>query len=298
MASYCLELRIWLLTSSRCIWATFTSRRSKVTVAPIAAILLTPWSHSWWRSGCWSSTISPCSSSSFPSLWWAGPKVVFQHVIVELDITTLIKHSLTPQFFRRGLGDFFVGCLFTTEFSTPFISLGKILIQVKSLDHSVVMSFQANSFEREIEGFACLFCFGTWCIKKNLQAFVFEYLLRYSIVKYSAINYACKIALAAAPRWHQAAPTQRHHGPRELLHVPHPDLPLHVLDVRPAVWDTPAQGGLPLASAVQRGQSGDSGPTDLLVYPAAEESQQTVPETEESKRRRTDKQPKDRLKAP
>lgn len=75
---------------------------------------------------------------------------MFQHVIVEFDINTLIKHSLTPQFFRRGLGDFFVGCLFTTEFSTPFISLGKILIQVKSLDHSVVMSFQANSFEKEI----------------------------------------------------------------------------------------------------------------------------------------------------
>ncbi|XP_044057801.1 TLC domain-containing protein 3A-like [Siniperca chuatsi] len=33
-------------------------------------------------------------------------------------------------FFRRGLGDFFIGCLFTTEFSTPFISLGKILIQL------------------------------------------------------------------------------------------------------------------------------------------------------------------------
>lgn len=33
-------------------------------------------------------------------------------------------------FFRRGLGDFFVGCLFLTEFSTPFVSIGKILIQL------------------------------------------------------------------------------------------------------------------------------------------------------------------------
>ncbi|XP_068601488.1 TLC domain-containing protein 3A-like [Brachionichthys hirsutus] len=33
-------------------------------------------------------------------------------------------------FFRRGLGDFFIGCLFTTECSTPFISMGKILIQL------------------------------------------------------------------------------------------------------------------------------------------------------------------------
>ncbi|GAA6218780.1 protein FAM57A-like isoform X1 [Lates japonicus] len=38
-------------------------------------------------------------------------------------------------FFRRGLGDFFIGCLFTTEFSTPFISIGKILIQL-GLDHT------------------------------------------------------------------------------------------------------------------------------------------------------------------
>ncbi|CAK6965467.1 TLC domain-containing protein 3A-like [Scomber scombrus] len=33
-------------------------------------------------------------------------------------------------FFRRGLGDFFIGCLFMAEFSTPFISIGKILIQL------------------------------------------------------------------------------------------------------------------------------------------------------------------------
>ncbi|XP_078785637.1 ceramide synthase isoform X2 [Oryzias latipes] len=32
-------------------------------------------------------------------------------------------------FFRRGLGDFFVGCFLTTEFSSPFVSIGKILIQ-------------------------------------------------------------------------------------------------------------------------------------------------------------------------
>ncbi|KAK7883153.1 hypothetical protein WMY93_029327 [Mugilogobius chulae] len=33
-------------------------------------------------------------------------------------------------FFRRGLGDFFIGCFFITEFSTPFIAVGKILIQL------------------------------------------------------------------------------------------------------------------------------------------------------------------------
>lgn len=36
-----------------------------------------------------------------------------------------------PQFFRKDQGDFFIGCLFLTELSTPFVSLGKILIQVR-----------------------------------------------------------------------------------------------------------------------------------------------------------------------
>ncbi|XP_024910627.1 protein FAM57A-like isoform X2 [Cynoglossus semilaevis] len=38
-------------------------------------------------------------------------------------------------FLRRGLGDFFIGCFFITELSTPFICLGKILIQL-GLDNS------------------------------------------------------------------------------------------------------------------------------------------------------------------
>uniref|UniRef100_H3C9E8 TLC domain containing 3A n=1 Tax=Tetraodon nigroviridis TaxID=99883 RepID=H3C9E8_TETNG len=33
-------------------------------------------------------------------------------------------------FFRQDRGDFFIGCLFLTEISTPFVSLGKILIQL------------------------------------------------------------------------------------------------------------------------------------------------------------------------
>lgn len=37
---------------------------------------------------------------------------------------------------RRGLGDFFVGCFFISELSTPFISIGKILIQ-RGLDSSL-----------------------------------------------------------------------------------------------------------------------------------------------------------------
>ncbi|XP_078228438.1 TLC domain-containing protein 3A isoform X5 [Callithrix jacchus] len=32
---------------------------------------------------------------------------------------------------RGDLGDFFVGCIFTAELSTPFVSLGRVLIQLK-----------------------------------------------------------------------------------------------------------------------------------------------------------------------
>ncbi|XP_072301567.1 ceramide synthase-like [Eucyclogobius newberryi] len=38
--------------------------------------------------------------------------------------------ALQLQFFRKEQGDFFIGCLFLTEVSTPFVSLGKILIQL------------------------------------------------------------------------------------------------------------------------------------------------------------------------
>lgn len=38
------------------------------------------------------------------------------------------------QHFRGELGDFFVGCIFTAELSTPFVSLGKILMQLKMQD--------------------------------------------------------------------------------------------------------------------------------------------------------------------
>ncbi|XP_077578351.1 TLC domain-containing protein 3A-like isoform X2 [Stigmatopora nigra] len=55
----------------------------------------------------------------------------------------LILHHLTlvlvfmpiALFLRRGLGDFFLGCFFIAEFSTPFLCMGKVLIQM-GLDHT------------------------------------------------------------------------------------------------------------------------------------------------------------------
>lgn len=48
------------------------------------------------------------------------------HVCADCVFCSLCVH----QFFRKDQGDYFVGCLFLTELSTPFVSLGKILIQV------------------------------------------------------------------------------------------------------------------------------------------------------------------------
>lgn len=56
--------------------------------------------------------------------------LVLHHLLLVLVFMPIVV------FFRRGLGDFFVGCMFTTEFSTPFISIGKILIQL-GLDDTI-----------------------------------------------------------------------------------------------------------------------------------------------------------------
>lgn len=50
--------------------------------------------------------------------------LVLHHIAL---LTILLPVTL---FFRKEQGDFFIGCLFLTEVSTPFVSLGKILIQL------------------------------------------------------------------------------------------------------------------------------------------------------------------------
>ncbi|KAM6959292.1 TLC domain-containing protein 3A-like [Aplochiton taeniatus] len=51
-------------------------------------------------------------------------------LLVLHHMTLLLVFMPICLFYRRGLGDFFIGCFFTTEGSTPFVSLGKILIQL------------------------------------------------------------------------------------------------------------------------------------------------------------------------
>lgn len=54
--------------------------------------------------------------------------LVLHHIAL---LTILLPVTL---FFRKDQGDFFIGCLFLTELSTPFVSLGKILIQLNLQD--------------------------------------------------------------------------------------------------------------------------------------------------------------------
>uniref|UniRef100_A0A3Q1H2D3 Protein FAM57B-like n=1 Tax=Acanthochromis polyacanthus TaxID=80966 RepID=A0A3Q1H2D3_9TELE len=55
--------------------------------------------------------------------------LVLHHIAL---LTILLPVTL---FFRKDQGDFFIGCLFLTELSTPFVSMGKILIQVRRHVH-------------------------------------------------------------------------------------------------------------------------------------------------------------------
>lgn len=57
--------------------------------------------------------------------------LVLHHIAL---LTILLPVTL---FMRKDQGDFFIGCLFLTELSTPFVSLGKMLIQL-SLQESWV----------------------------------------------------------------------------------------------------------------------------------------------------------------
>lgn len=53
-------------------------------------------------------------------------RLMITHHMVILLVLVPVTQKL-----RGDLGDFFVGCIFTAELSTPFVSLGRILIQRK-----------------------------------------------------------------------------------------------------------------------------------------------------------------------
>lgn len=53
-------------------------------------------------------------------------RLMITHHAVILFVLVPVAQSL-----RGDLGDFFVGCIFMAELSTPFVSLGRVLIQLK-----------------------------------------------------------------------------------------------------------------------------------------------------------------------
>lgn len=76
---------------------------------------------------------SPSSERHGPQSVWAFLRKDWMLVLHHMALLGVFLP--VTLFFRRGLGDFFVGCFFITEFSTPFVSIGKIFIQ-RGLDSS------------------------------------------------------------------------------------------------------------------------------------------------------------------
>ncbi|XP_053131097.1 TLC domain-containing protein 3A isoform X2 [Hemicordylus capensis] len=68
------------------------------------------------------------SLASLKSFLQKEKLMVTHHLFILVVLTPVAVHL------RGELGDFFVGCIFTAELSTPFVSLGKILMQLKMQD--------------------------------------------------------------------------------------------------------------------------------------------------------------------
>ena len=72
----------------------------------------------------------------------------FQQPWLEFSFRWFLNfHVLLPFFLfhlqlRGERGDFFVGCIFTAELSTPFVSLGKILIQARMKETAATVQGQ------------------------------------------------------------------------------------------------------------------------------------------------------------
>ncbi|CAB1431451.1 unnamed protein product [Pleuronectes platessa] len=79
----------------------------------------------------------PSGAPSGHSLQTVRDFLLKDWMMVLHHLTLLLVFLPIVLFFRGGLGDFFIGCLFIAEFSTPFVSLGRILIQL-GLDNTML----------------------------------------------------------------------------------------------------------------------------------------------------------------
>uniref|UniRef100_A0A0F7ZB17 Protein FAM57A n=3 Tax=Crotalinae TaxID=8710 RepID=A0A0F7ZB17_CROAD len=94
--------------------------------------------------------------------------MVTHHLFILFVLTPVATHL------RGELGDFFVGCIFTAELSTPFVSLGKILIQVKMQDS---LLHKINGILILVTFFLCrilLFPYMYWAYGRQMNLPIYE----------------------------------------------------------------------------------------------------------------------------
>lgn len=87
--------------------------------------------------------------------------MITHHVAILLVLVPITQRL------RGDLGDFFVGCIFMAELSTPFVSLGKVLIQLKK-QHTLL--YKVNGILTLTTFFSCrilLFPFMYWCYARQ-----------------------------------------------------------------------------------------------------------------------------------
>ncbi|KYO33761.1 protein FAM57A isoform A [Alligator mississippiensis] len=82
----------------------------------------------WHRSKDMGTTEKKNSLASVRSFLKKERLMVTHHLFILIVLTPITQH------FRGELGDFFVGCIFLAELSTPFVSLGKTLMQLNMQD--------------------------------------------------------------------------------------------------------------------------------------------------------------------
>ncbi|XP_070591524.1 TLC domain-containing protein 3A isoform X2 [Erythrolamprus reginae] len=94
--------------------------------------------------------------------------MITHHLFILFVLTPVAVHL------RGELGDFFVGCIFTAELSTPFVSLGKILMQLKMQDS---LLHKINGILILVTFFLCrilLFPFMYWAYGRQVNVPIYE----------------------------------------------------------------------------------------------------------------------------
>ncbi|XP_015745701.1 protein FAM57A [Python bivittatus] len=122
----------------------------------------------WHKSEEKGQTDGKYSSSSIRSFLQKERLMVTHHIFILLVLTPVAVHL------RGELGDFFVGCIFTAELSTPFVSLGKILMQLKMQDS---LLHKVNGILILVTFFLCrivLFPYMYWAYGRQMNLPLYE----------------------------------------------------------------------------------------------------------------------------